>query len=129
MNKLMIAAALCVGTLCAQAQTTPSKVDPNEGAQKSVHAQHNCMMATDKDWASLGLSAEQTTKVKVIQGECQTDCGAMTKDDPKMGMMMDKHEARVKEVMTAAQYDKWMTWCANQAKMVKDAVPSPNEKM
>ena len=112
----MTAAALCIGMFGAQAQTTPTKMAPSpKPAAAMAHPAHNCMMASDNDWASLKLSAEQTTKVKAIQAECMKECGAMMKTDPKMATMMDKHEARVKEVLTPEQYASWMKWCGAQA--------------
>jgi Spy/CpxP family protein refolding chaperone len=115
MKHVMIATALCFGMLGAQAQTTPTDPAKATPATQTKHPAHNCMSATDKDWASLNLTAEQTTKVKVIQAECQKECGAMMKDDPSLGKTMDKHEARVKSVLTPAQYDNWMKWCSAQA--------------
>lgn len=112
MKQLMIAAALCFGTMGAQAQTTP--VESAKSAPDD-HAAYNCMRATDKDWASLNLTAEQTSQVKAIQGECMKERGAMMKDNPGMGQSMDKHESRVKAVLTPAQYDNWMKWCSAQA--------------
>ena len=43
------------------------------------------------------------------------ECGPMMKTNPKMAMMMDKHEANVKAVLTPEQYENWMKWCAAQA--------------
>ncbi len=116
MKHLMTAAALCIGMFGAQAQTTPTKATPAaKPAVAMAHPMHNCMMASDKDWASLKLSAEQTEKVKGIQAECMKECGAMMKTDPKMAKMMDKHEANVKAVLTPEQYENWMKWCSAQA--------------
>lgn len=108
MKKVMFAVAMCIGMVSAQAQTD-SKMD-----NKMSHPAHNCMMASDKDWASLNLTPEQTTKVKAIQAECAKECAGKMKEDPKMAMAMDKHEAEVKSVLNADQYDKWMKWCASQ---------------
>lgn len=115
MKYLITAVALCLGLSNVQAQTTPEPSPATKPAAAPAHAAHNCMTATDKDWTSLGLTAEQTTKVQSIQAECMKACGAMMKSDPKMGKMMDKHEADVKAVLTTGQYDSWMKWCAAQA--------------
>ncbi|MEO8589143.1 MAG: hypothetical protein ABI432_07240 [Flavobacteriales bacterium] len=125
MRHVLIAAALCIGTLGAQAQTgttpaTPSSVPAN-------HPSHNCMTATDKDWASLGLSAEQATKVKAIQVDHEKACAGKMSDDPTVTKRMDEHEAQVKAVLTPAQYDNWMKWCAAQASA--PATPAQKEKM
>jgi Spy/CpxP family protein refolding chaperone len=124
MKYLMTAAALCIGMLGAQAQgTTPAKPAPAKPTATAAHPAHNCMMATDKEWTSLKLTADQTTKVKAIQETCMKECGAMMKTDPKMAQMMDKHEAEVKAVLTPEQYSNWMKWCSTQAK-----APAPAEK-
>jgi Spy/CpxP family protein refolding chaperone len=125
MKHVMIAAAFCFGIMGAQAQTTPT-TDPAKAtpAMQATHPAHNCMGASEKDWASLNLTAEQTTKVKAIQAECQKECGAMMKDDPSMGKAMDKHEARIKAVLTPAQYDNWMKWCTAQV----DTKEAPQKK-
>jgi Spy/CpxP family protein refolding chaperone len=118
MKYLMTAAALCIGMFTANAQ--------DEAAQPATmapaHPAHNCMTATDKEWTSLKLTPDQTTKVKDIQATCMKECGAMMKTDPKMAQMMDKHEVEVKAVLTADQYDNWMKWCSSQANAPEEKV-------
>lgn len=135
MKYILTAAALCIGIFGAQAQSAPAK--PVNTVKPVVttpaHPTHNCMMATDKDWASLKLTPDQTTKVKAIQEECMKSCGATMKTDPKMSTMMDKHEAQVKAVLTPEQYGNWMKWCAMQGHTMPakpDAKPTaePAEK-
>ncbi len=122
MKLIIIAAALGLGTLGAKAQTTPTEPAKAAPAAQATHPTHNCMSATEKDWASLNLTAEQAAQVKTIQAECAKECGAMMKEDPALGKTMDKHEARVKAVLTPAQYDNWMKWCSAQAgSTVKEA--------
>ncbi|MEO8734037.1 MAG: hypothetical protein ABI373_06885 [Flavobacteriales bacterium] len=72
---------------------------------------------TDKDWASLDLTAEQKTKVKNIKEECMKASDKMKADntDTKTSPMMDKYESEVKAVLTPAQYDKWVKWCSTRA--------------
>ena len=129
MRYLMIAAALCTGMVGAQAQTTPAE-KPATATQKPMqHPAHNCMMTSDADWTSLGLTAEQTTSVQAIQAECKKECAGKMKDDPSMMKMMDTHEARVKEVLTPAQYESWMKLCSAQAAPAKTTAPEKKDKM
>ena len=116
MKYLFTAAALCLGMLGAQAQTD-NKMDTTSPA-------HNCVASTtDKDWASLGLSADQTTKVKSIQTESMKANDKMKADhmETKESPMMDKYEGEVKSVLTPEQYDKWVKWCTTRAAKPMDA--------
>ena len=131
MKTLMIAAALCAGLLNAQAQSTPTdtKTTPTDTrtAQKPVTQVDNkdCLKTTDADWKTLGLTAEQMTKVQAIQAEHKKDCSAMKDeagmkhDEATKAAMADKHEERIKEVLTPAQNDAWMKWCTAQATPAK----------
>lgn len=130
MKTLMIAAALCVGMMSAQAQTTPTdtKTTPTENkgtattpaAQKPAqHTSKNCLSATDADRKSLGLNADQQTKVPAIQAECKKECAAKKDGDASTAMIADKHEMRIKEVLTPAQHEAWMNWCTAQATPAK----------
>lgn len=110
MKYLMTAAALCLGMMTAKAQT--------EQTAPMAPATHNCLASTtDKDWASLDLTAEQKTKVKNIKEECMKASDKMKADntDTKTSPMMDKYESEVKAVLTPAQYDKWVKWCSTRA--------------
>lgn len=136
MKYILTAAALCIGMFGAQAQNAPAKPvnTLTPVATTPAHPAHNCMMASDKDWASLKLTAAQTGRVKAIQAACMKDCGARMKTDPKMSAMMDKHEAEVKTVLTADQYTQWMKWCAAQVqkpeiKPVAEPALKPTEKV
>ena len=125
MKHVILAAALCAGTFSVQAQTPAADTKTSSATtQKPTPAQHNCMQASDKEWASLGLTAEQTTKVKAIQEEHTRDCAGKAKDEASAAKSMDKHEARIKEVLTPEQYDQWMKWCTAQAAPTK-----PTDKM
>lgn len=113
----MTAAALCLGMLSAHAQT--------ELAVATQPAAHNCLASTtDKDWTSLALTADQTTKVKEIQGECMKASDKMKADhmDSKESPMLDKYEGQVKAVLTPEQYDKWVKWCNAHA-----SAPAPDK--
>ena len=110
MKYLMTAAALCFGLMSAQAQTAKTAT--------GTPAAHNCVISTtDKQWADLGLTAEQTTKVKAIQSDCMEASDKMKADnmDTKESPIMNKYEEDVKEVLTPAQYEKWVKECSTRA--------------
>lgn len=110
MKIMLTAAALCLGIMSASAQS--DKV-------QDATSPKNCLTSTtDKDWSSLGLSAEQSTKVKDLQGEWRKAESAKTVDAKtatKSSPMMDSYEAKVKEVLTPEQYENWVKWCSTHA--------------
>ena len=119
MKYLITAAALCLGMLSAQAQTTKG--------ESMKPAAHNCVASTtDKDWASLGLTADQTSKLKSIQSECMKSSSKMQADhmESKESPMMNKYEDEVKKVLTPAQYEKWVKQCSTRAEK-----PTEDKKM
>ena len=108
---VLAAAALCFGTVGVQAQ--------GETAQPMSKAPHNCLTSTtDKDWQTLSLDAAQSEKVKEIQSEWRAAQSTQVKDS-KAAMdespMMDSYEQKVKDVLTAEQYDNWVKWCSTHA--------------
>jgi Spy/CpxP family protein refolding chaperone len=110
MKYLMTAAALCLGILSAQAQTGKTGT--------TAPAARNCIASTtDKGWADLGLTAEQTTKVKEIQSESRKATDRLKADnmENKESPMLDKYEDEVKKVLTPAQYEKWVKECSTRA--------------
>lgn len=116
MKYLMIAAALCFGTMSAQAQTQNTKA--------TAPAARNCVVSTtDKGWSDLGLTADQTTKVKSIQSECMKASEKMKADNmqSKESPMMNKYEDEVKKVLTPAQYEKWVKECSTHAAKPMDS--------
>lgn len=124
MKYLMMAAALCAGTLSAQAQSTPTESTSSSAtatAQKPTpQARKDCLKTTDADWKALGLTAEQMTQVKAIQAEHEKACTSMKKDDTAgAAAMVDQHEARIKEVLTPTQYDSWQKQCTAMAAPAK----------
>lgn len=122
MKYLMTAAALCLGMMTVQAQT--GKTAP------MVPMSHNCLSSTtDKDWAGLALSTEQTAKVKEIQSECMKVSDKLKADnvDTKISPMLDKYEGKVKEVLTPAQYDKWVKGCSTHASINKTDMEKSQE--
>ncbi len=108
---VLAAAALCFGVVSAQAQGEP--------AQPTAKAPHNCLTSTtDKDWTTLGLSAEQSAKVKDLQSDWKAKQGTSAKDGKAAtgeSPLMDSYEAKVKDVLTAEQYDNWVKWCSTHA--------------
>lgn len=132
MKNLMMAAALCAGMMSANAQSTPTapKTAPAENKTTATTPQKpmahtDCLMSTDADWKALGLTADQMTKVKAIQDEHKKSCAAMKDesgmkhDDASKAAMVDAHEARIKEVLTPAQYDSWKKQCMAMATPAK----------
>jgi len=110
MKHVLTTAALCLAMVGAQAQS--------EKVQPSAMAPHNCVTSTtNDDWKNLGLSEEQSAKVKDIQAECMKMEHKMMADrsSSKESPMMMKYEEKVKEVLTPEQYEKWMKWCNTHA--------------
>ena len=76
MKYLILAAALCAGTFSAQAQSTPTdNKGTNPGTstattpqQPTAQDRKDCLKTSDADWKALGLSADQMTQVKAVQG-------------------------------------------------------------
>lgn len=120
MKIMLTAAALCLGMMSANAQSEK---------MQDVTSPKNCLTSTtDKDWASLGLSTEQSAKVMDLQGEWRKAESAKSVD-AKTGTntspMMDSYEAKVKEVLTPEQYENWVKWCSTHAsKEVKQKAES-----
>ncbi len=120
MKTLMIAAALCAGMMSAKAQSTPTDTKTSATTpQKPMAHGKNCLSATDADWKSLGLTVEQQARVASIQAECKNECAGNVEGDASTAMIADKHESRIKEVLTPAQQDAWMKWCMAQATPAK----------
>jgi len=115
----MIAAALCAGMMSAQAQTTPT--DHSKTLTATQEGKKDCMKTTEAEWKSLGLSADQITRVKAIQDEHTKACAGMKKDDARADAMVDKHEESLKEVLTPLQFENWQKQCT--------AMATPKEQM
>lgn len=117
--KLPIAFAFALlSGVSVSAQTTTSPVPAEmEGQNMSVSADHMCMMDTDAAaWTSLGLSAEQLTKVQAAQTACKSECAAMkdgasTQDKAAHQAQMERHTATIKATLDKEQYMKWQKWC------------------
>lgn len=116
-NILFPAALMLMGTLTATAQS--AMVADNSTTTTTVAATEpgtdDCVARTTPEaWTSLGLSAEQMSKVSAIQGDHKKACAAMA-DKKATSEMTDKHTAQIKEVLTTDQYTKWMDWCQQRA--------------
>ena len=74
MKTLLMSAALCC-TMVMNAQNTPNTT-PAEPPQKPVVGKHDCLMASDAEYGSLGVSGDQLAKVKDIQDRCSKECAA-----------------------------------------------------
>lgn len=115
----MIAAALCAGMLSAQAQTTPT--DHTNALNATQEDKKDCLKTTEAEWKTLGLTADQITRVKAIQDEHKKACAGMKKDDARVEAMVDKHEESLKEVLTPVQFENWKKQCM--------AMTTPKEQM
>ena len=57
----------------------------------------------------LDLTPDQLTSVREIQAECERDCAAAKADKGEMNHeAMAKHQARIQEVLTPDQYEKYL---------------------
>ncbi|MCB9184543.1 MAG: hypothetical protein H6591_11560 [Flavobacteriales bacterium] len=114
---LFPAALILMGTLSAAAQSGTAVVPKaNEVAMATVApGGDDCVSRTTPEaWTSLGLTADQMTKVQEIQTKHKKECAAMT-DKKATSDMMDKHSSEIKEVLSTDQYTKWMNWCEQRA--------------
>lgn len=113
MRTLFMSAALCCA-IAATAQTTPDK-SPSELPAATAAGQHSCMMATDAELKSLGLSADQMLKAKDIQDRCAKACAVSMKEKGAMDhKAMDSHEKELMAVLTPEQTTAWQKWCATK---------------
>ncbi len=120
--KLPVAIAITLlsgAGVSAQSTTTPVPAE-KEGQNMSVSADHMCMMDTDAAaWTSLGLSADQMTKVQAAQSACKSECAAMKdgasiEDKAAHQAQMERHTATIVSTLDKEQYMKWQKWCADR---------------
>jgi Spy/CpxP family protein refolding chaperone len=118
MNQMKIvlsAAAFCLGMMGAQAQ---DNIKAAPASATPVKSAHNCLASTtENDWKNLGLTADQSAKVKEIQGDWRKSEGAQAKataGSAETSPMMDSYEQKLKNVLSSEQYDKWVKWCAGK---------------
>ncbi|MBP7513124.1 MAG: hypothetical protein KA791_01165 [Flavobacteriales bacterium] len=113
MKTLLMSAALCCA-IATNAQSTPATT-PAEAPQKPVVGKHDCLMASDAEYGSLGVSGDQLAKVKDIQDRCSKECAAAMKEKGSLDhAAMDKHEMELQAILTAEQYTKWEQWCSSK---------------
>lgn len=114
MKYLMMAAALCAGTLSAHAQTTKTDLKSSSTkAQKpaTLNEHRDCLHTTEAEWKAMGLTGQQITEVKAVQAEHEKACAGMKKDDSATASLMEKDEQRVKELLLPEQYESWKHQC------------------
>ena len=98
-----------IPSLGASAQTTtdPKPVD----AYQSDH--HRCIMASTETWQNFGVNPVQMAMVRDVQIACKADYEASKPDEAAASV--DKHEAKLKDILPPDQYMKWSQWCAQEA--------------
>ena len=113
MRKIILSLAVAVlGTAGTYAQGD-SKTTTSVVTTPSAH--HDCIMADEAAWTSLGLNTEQIKRVQLIQERCKKDCEAMAKEKGSHDQAaMDKHEKEIQTVLTKEQYAAWQKWCTEQ---------------
>ncbi|MCC6839156.1 MAG: hypothetical protein IT230_03260 [Flavobacteriales bacterium] len=109
MNQIKVVLSAAALSLCitgVQAQDEPAR----PGAYKAAH---ECLVtATDADWNSLELTADQVAKVKEIQAEYQK---ARSGDANAQVPTADKVAEKLKAVLGPERYEKYVDWCAANA--------------
>lgn len=106
-----ILATAAVAAFCsfgAQAQSDAQPLADNTIA--ATGGDHGCLMRTDEAaMKTLGLSADQITKVKDLQAKCKAE-------GDKDAKAKDAHEKELQAVLTPDQYKSWQKWCADDHK-------------
>ena len=102
-----------ISAASATAQTTPAA--PNN----KVSVNDECLLATDAvEWTAIGLTSDQVKRVQGIQTDCKTDCAVISetgvKDATTSRSALEKHEARIRKVLSLDQYNKWIEWCSQR---------------
>ena len=114
--------AACGSTAFAQTEAQPAKeraatekkVATENQTAKEQHARAQdmkraCPMPDMRQVQSLDLEPEQLRKVREIHAECERDCAAMKEEKGSVDhAAMEKHQERVKEVLTPEQYEKYL---------------------
>lgn len=107
MKTLMIACALSLfGMTRIHAQT--------QGALDKAGADsRSCMLMSDSMSTALGLSEEQQKRVRISDEKCVQACekvGYRTSGNMDEAAMR-RHEAEMREILTAIQFDRWSAMC------------------
>jgi hypothetical protein len=84
------------------------------GAEGGHDGRHHCIMFGAEKWQKLGLTEAQMNSVKEIQASCDADYKAAKNAGTDATASVDRHEQRLKSVLTEEQYAKWSEWCANK---------------
>lgn len=102
---LALACALCY-TANAQAQVATEVADANVTSPVPAPSDgpDHCIMAPETTWQSLGLTADQMTKVKDLQLRCSA-----VKDKPEADMT--EHEKELATILTPEQHASYQKWC------------------
>ena len=113
MKNLFLTAAFALAGTVAFSQATPATpATPAAPASKEVKAQDTkkaCMMPDMREVQKLELTQEQLVRVREIQAECERDCAAAKAETGEMNHdAMAKHQARIQEVLTPEQYEKYV---------------------
>ncbi len=105
------------------AQSTPETTPTKPSVQKEApQAQQNegkmaCSMPDIREVQSLNVTEEQLAKVQEIHAECERACAESVKASGTMDKdVMAKHQERVKEVLTAEQYERYKALSARHEK-------------
>ena len=114
--------AACGSTAFAQTEKQPTKeraatteksVATDNQAVKEQHARAQdkraCSMPDMRQVQSLDLTKEQLVQVREIHAQCERECAAAMEEKGTMDhAAMEKHQERVKEVLTPEQYEKYL---------------------
>lgn len=97
-----VVAAFC--SFSVKAQSDANALAENTATVAS--GDHGCLMKTDDAaMKTLGLSAEQMTKVKALQAKCKAE-------GDKDAKLQEAHEKELQAALTPEQYKNWQKWCA-----------------
>lgn len=80
-------------------------------AYQSDH--HRCIMATTDTWHTFGLNEGQMAQVKELQASCKADYEGAKPGEATSSV--ERHEEKLKGILTPDQYTKWSQWCAQEA--------------
>ncbi len=97
--------------VCALALTTAvsAQTADTDKATKAQGVKHVCEMPDMGAVKQLGLTADQETAIREIHADCARDCAAVKAEDTNAtAEVKAKHQARVREVLTDEQYEKYM---------------------
>ncbi|MEO8589821.1 MAG: hypothetical protein ABI432_10660 [Flavobacteriales bacterium] len=125
------AALLCVGAMNAQSTTSktttttasPAKMTSTQATTstgQSMAAQPWTSLNVEHMMTDLGLTGEQTSKLKMMEASYAKQHAAMKPGADLSGLMM-KRDMEVKGVLTADQYAKWTKTAMSTAPAAKPA--------